>query len=271
MSAHAAMRPFTVHDLAKFKADGHKFAMLTAYDYFSAQILDEAGIPLILVGDSLGMVMLGYDSTVPVTMDEMLHHTRAVARGAQRALVVGDMPFGSYQDGPSQALHNAIRFMKEAGAQAVKLEGGGAMADVTRHLVNAGIPAMGHLGLTPQSVNTLGGYKVQGRTEEAVERMIADALALQDAGIFALVLEAVPSEVGRRVTQALAVPTIGIGAGADTDGQVLVWHDMLGLSSGHLPRFVKQYATLRSEVTSAVKAFASEVGDGVFPEREHQY
>ncbi len=278
MSTHAAQksvapsgRPVTVHDVQKLRDAGEKFVMLTAYDFLSAQILDEVGVPLLLVGDSLGMVMLGYDSTVPVTMDEMLHHTRAVARGAQHALVVGDMPFGSYQDGPSQALANAMRFMKEAGATAVKLEGGGPMVDVVAHLVRAGIPVMGHLGLTPQSVNALGGYKVQGKTDDAVDRMIEDALALQAAGAFCIVLEAVPSDVGRRVTAALEIPTIGIGAGPDTSGQVLVWHDMLGLTAGRLPRFVKPYAHLRQEISGAVKAFASEVADGVYPEAEHQY
>ncbi len=278
MSVHAAQnsaapsgRPVTVHDVQKLRDADEKFVMLTAYDFLSAQILDEVGVPLLLVGDSLGMVMLGYDSTVPVTMDEMLHHTRAVARGATRAMVVGDMPFGSYQDGPSQALANAMRFMKEAGATAVKLEGGGPMVDVVAHLVRAGIPVMGHLGLTPQSVNALGGYKVQGKTDDAVDRMIEDALALQAAGAFCIVLEAVPSEVGKRVTEALDIPTIGIGAGPDTSGQVLVWHDMLGLTAGRLPRFVKPYANLRQEISGAVKAFASEVADGVYPEPEHQY
>lgn len=271
MSVHGAQKPVTVHELQALKDQGEKFVMLTAYDYLSAQILDEAGIPLLLVGDSLGMVMLGYDSTIPVTMDEMLHHTRAVARGAQRAMVIGDMPFGTYQDGPSQALASATRFLKEAGATGVKLEGGGPMIEVVRHLTTAGIPVMGHLGLTPQSVNALGGYRVQGRSDEAVERMIADAKGLQEAGAFTIVLEAVPSEVGKRVTEAVDVPTIGIGAGPDTDGQVLVWHDMLGMTAGRLPRFVKPYADLRQEITGAVKAFASEVADGVYPEPEHQY
>jgi 3-methyl-2-oxobutanoate hydroxymethyltransferase len=278
VSVHAAQngpsghtRPVKIQDFRAYKERGEKFVMLTAYDYLSAQILDEAGLPLILVGDSLGMVMLGYDSTVPVTMDEMLHHTRAVARGAPNAFVVGDMPFGSYQQGPEQALANATRFLKEAGANGVKLEGGGRMVEVTRFLVEAGIPVMGHLGLTPQSVNALGGYRVQGRTDDAAERMIADAVALEEAGAFTIVLEAVPSEVGRRVTEAVSVPTIGIGAGPDTDAQVLVWHDMLGLTSGRLPRFVKQYASLRSEVQSAVKSYMHEVADGEYPAPEHQY
>lgn len=278
MSVHAAQngssghsRPVTVHDVRAYKERGEKFAMLTAYDYLSAQILEEAGLPLILVGDSLGMVVLGYDSTVPVTMEEMLHHTRAVVRGAPNAFVVGDMPFGSFQESPQQALANATRFLKEAGANAVKLEGGGRMVEVVSTLVGAGIPVMAHLGLTPQSVNTLGGYRVQGKTEDAVEQMIADAKALEAAGAFSLVLEAVPAEVGARVTQELTIPTIGIGAGPGTDGQVLVWHDMLGLTAGRLPRFVKQYATLRGDVASAVKTYIHEVADGEYPAPEHRY
>jgi 3-methyl-2-oxobutanoate hydroxymethyltransferase len=275
MSVHATPtpgatgRPISIHDVQAFADAGEKFAMLTAYDHLSAQILDEAGVPLLLVGDSLGMVVLGYDSTVPVTMDEMLHHTRAVARGAQRALVVGDMPFGSYQGSQDAAFDNAVRFMKEGGAQAVKLEG--PKVELTRRLVAAGIPVMAHLGLTPQSVNQLGGFKVQGREQAVADQLLADALALQDAGAFALVLEAVPSELGASVTEALRIPTIGIGAGGGTDGQVLVFHDFLGLTGGRLPRFVKQYATLRSEVIDAAKAFSAEVASGDYPGPEHCY
>lgn len=278
MSVHAAQnpaaghaRPVTVHDIRAAKERGEKLTMLTAYDFLSAQILEEAGVPLVLVGDSLGMVMLGYDSTVPVTVDEMLHHTRAVSRGAPHALVIGDLPFGSFQEGPGQALATATRFLKEAGANAVKLEGGGAVADTVAHLVRAGIPVMGHLGLVPQSVNTLGGYRVQGRGDAAAARIVADARALEAAGAFCIVLEAVPAEVGRRVTEAVAVPTIGIGAGPDTDGQVLVWHDMLGLTGGRQPRFVKQYANLRSEIAGAVKTFMHEVADAEYPAEEHCY
>jgi 3-methyl-2-oxobutanoate hydroxymethyltransferase len=264
-------RPVSIQDLRGFKERGEKFTMLTAYDFLSAQILDEAGVPVILVGDSLGMVMLGYDSTVPVTLDEMLHHTRAVARGARSALVVGDMPFGTYQDGPSQALASATRFLKEANANAVKLEGGGPMVEVTARLVEAGIPVMAHLGLTPQSVNQFGGFKVQGRGEDAQRRILQDARELQDAGAFSLVLEAVPSSLAAEVTKALDIPTIGIGAGKDTDGQVLVWHDLLGLTSGRLPRFVKQYANLREQITDAVKTFSHEVADAEYPAPEHTY
>ncbi|MGI9017132.1 MAG: 3-methyl-2-oxobutanoate hydroxymethyltransferase [Euzebya sp.] len=262
-------RPVSIHDLQAYKDRGEKFAMLTAYDYLSAQILDESGIPVILVGDSLGMVVLGYDSTVPVTMEEMLHHTRAVRRGARRAVVVGDLPFGSYQGNIDAAMDNAMRFLKEAGATAVKLEG--PRIELTRRLVQAGVPVMAHLGLTPQSVNQLGGYKVQGRDHDVAQQLIADALALQEAGAFALVLEAIPSELGAQVTDALSIPTIGIGAGADTDGQVLVFHDFLGLTSGRLPRFVKQYATLRSEIVDAAKAFQAEIASGDYPGPEHQY
>ena len=213
--------------------------------------------------------MLGYDSTVPVTMEEMLHHTRAVRRGARRAFVVGDMPFGSYQGSVDEAMGNAMRFLKEAGANAVKLEG--PKVELTRRLVEAGMPVMAHLGLTPQSVNQLGGYKVQGRDQAVADKLLADARALQDAGAFALVLEAVPSALGTVVTKALHIPTIGIGAGGDTDGQVLVFHDFLGMTAGPLPRFVKQYATLRSEIIDAAKAFQSEVADGAYPGPEHQY
>lgn len=264
-------RPVTIHDLRAKKERGERFAMLTAYDYLSARILDESGIPVVLVGDSLGMVVLGYSSTVPVTVNEMLHHVRATSRGTSRSLVVADMPFGSYQDGPSQALANATRFLKEGGANAVKLEGGGRMVEVTSSLVTAGVPVMGHLGLTPQSINLFGGFKVQGRGDEAAQRILDDAVALADAGAFAIVLECIPAELGRRVTEAVHVPTIGIGAGPSTDGQVLVWHDLLGLTSGRLPRFVKQYANLRGEIAAAVKAFASEVADGDYPAQEHTY
>lgn len=269
--AGATGRPVSIHDLAAAKARGERFVMVTAYDAGSAALLDELGVPVLLVGDSLGMVVLGYDSTIPVTLDEMLHHTRAVARGAQHALVVGDLPFGTYQDGPSQALASAVRMLKEGGATAVKLEGGGPMVAVTAHLVGAGVPVMGHLGLTPQSVHQFGGFKVQGRDEAAAERIIDDAVELAQAGAFAVVLEAVPAEIGRRVSAAIDVPTIGIGAGPHTDAQVLVWHDVLGLTAGRLPRFVKAYADLRSEISGAIKAFQTEVADGEYPGPEHTY
>lgn len=267
MSEHA--RTVSILDLQSFKDAGEKFAMLTAYDYPSAQILDEAGVPVLLVGDSLGMVMLGYDSTVAVTMEDMLHHTRAVRRGATKALVVADLPFGSYQGNVDDAVANAIRLVKDGGANAVKFEG--AYLELTQRLVKAGVPVMGHLGLTPQSVNQMGGYKVQGRDTAAADKLVADAKALEAAGAFAIVLEGIPSTLGKTVTDALSIPTIGIGAGADTDAQVLVFHDFLGLTAGRLPRFVKQYATLRGEIVGAAKAFQAEVASGDYPGPEHQY
>lgn len=271
VSAADRSRPVSVHDVRDFKTRGERFVMVTAYDHPSAAILDEAGVPVLLVGDSLGMVVLGYDSTVPVTVEDMLHHTRAVRRGATRALVVGDMPFMSYQASSAEGLRNAGRFLQEAGAHAVKLEGGGPVVDLTARLVQAGIPVMSHLGLTPQHVNQLGGFRVQAKDTEAAERLLADARALADAGTFALVLECVPAEVAARVTAEVPVPTIGIGAGPDCDGQVLVFHDLLGLTTGARPRFVKQYADLRSHITDAVKAFASEVAVGDYPGPEHTY
>ena len=263
--------PLSIHDLAGFKRRGERFAMLTAYDFLTAQILDASGVPILLVGDSLGMVMLGYDSTVPVTMDEMLHHTRAVRRGASRALVVADMPFMSYQGAADEAVHNAGRFLKEGGATAVKLEGGARIVELVARLTQTGIPVMGHIGLTPQSVNQFGGFKVQGRQEDDAEQLIADAVALAEAGAFSIVLECVPADLGTRITAAVDIPTIGIGAGAGTDGQVLVIQDLLGLTSGHLPRFVKPYANLRDEITNAAKSFQAEVASGDYPGPEHVY
>lgn len=277
MSVHAAQerptpaRSVSIHDLRAHKERGERFAMLTAYDASSAALLDELGVPVILVGDSLGMVALGYESTVPVTLDEMLHHTAAVSRGAPHSIVVGDLPFGTYQDGPSQAFASAVRMLKEGGANAVKLEGGGPMVEVTAHLVRAGIPVMGHLGLTPQSVNQFGGFKVQAREDAEADQLVADAVALAEAGAFAIVLECIPAELAARVTAAVEVPTIGIGAGPDCDGQVLVWHDLLGLTTGRLPRFVKQYVDLRQEIAGAIKTYVHEVADGVYPGPEHTY
>lgn len=264
-------RPRSVHDLKAFKERGEKFAMLTAYDSTSAAILEEAGVPILLVGDSLGMVVLGYESTVPVTLDEMIHHTKAVRRGAPDTLVVADMPFGSFQIDASSAKANAVRLLKETGASAIKLEGGQRVTGLVADLVDMGVPVMGHLGLTPQSVNQFGGFKVQGRTTEAADRIVADTQALADAGAFAVVLECVPSDVGRRATEAVDIPTIGIGAGDDTDGQVLVLPDMLGMTTGRLPRFVKAYADGRSMIRDAVKAFQAEVAAGEYPGPEHRY
>ena len=267
----SAIKPRSVHDLKAFKQRGERFAMLTAYDATTAEILDQAGVPVLLVGDSLGMVMLGYDSTVPVTMEEMIHHTRAVRRGAPSALVVADLPFGSFQVDLASAKANAVRLLKEAGASAIKLEGGARVTTLVHDLVEMGVPVMGHLGLTPQSVNQFGGFKVQGRTEEAADRIVADTKALEDAGAFSVVLEGVPADVGRRATEAVEIPTIGIGAGDATDGQVLVIQDLLGLTGGPLPRFVKAYADGRSIIRDAVKAFQAEVASGEYPAPEHQY
>ncbi|HEY1455520.1 MAG TPA: 3-methyl-2-oxobutanoate hydroxymethyltransferase, partial [Candidatus Dormibacteraeota bacterium] len=261
----------TVLDVQRFKDEHRRFAVLTAYDFLSARILDEAGIPILLVGDSLGNVVLGYPTTLPVTMDDILHHAKAVARGSRQALLVGDMPFMSYQVSVEQALANAGRLLQEGGMHAVKLEGGGPVVEVTRRLTEIGIPVMGHLGLTPQSVHRMGGFKVQGKSQAQAARILADAKELEQAGAFSVVLEGVPSELAARVTTALHVPTIGIGAGPGTDGQVLVFHDMLGLTSGKAPRFVKRYANLAEEIGRAAAEYAREVGEGSFPGPEHGY
>jgi 3-methyl-2-oxobutanoate hydroxymethyltransferase len=258
-------------ELAELKRRGQKLAMVTAYDFPSGRIADEAGVELVLVGDSAGMVVLGNESTVPVTMEELLMLTRAVTRGAKRPLVVADMPFGSFQVSDVQALENAIRFVKESGADAVKLEGAGPALARVRAVTGAGIPVMGHIGLTPQTATMLGGFKAQGRTAAKAARLYEDALALQDAGCFSIVLEAVPSPVAAAITEALDIPTIGIGAGAACDGQVLVWHDLLGLYEGHAPRFVKQYADLAPAITEAVERYAADVRGGSFPEEQHTY
>jgi 3-methyl-2-oxobutanoate hydroxymethyltransferase len=258
----------TVHDLAAWKREGRRFPMLTAYDFPTAQILDQAGIPVLLVGDSVANNVLGYESTLPVTMEEMLHHARAVARGATEALLVGDMPFLTYQTSTEEAIRNAGRFLKEAGMHAVKIEG--PLFELAEVLVSRGIPVMGHLGLTPQSVHAMGGYRVQGRTDEAAERLLSDALSLDKSGVFSLVLEGIPTEVARRVTEAVTMPTIGIGAGPHCDGQVLVINDLLGLNE-RVPRFVKKYSNLREEITRAVRAFADDVEVGGFPDEVHSY
>jgi 3-methyl-2-oxobutanoate hydroxymethyltransferase len=258
-------------ELAEFKARGEKIAMITAYDAPSGRIADDAGVDLILVGDSAAMVVLGYDSTVPASMDEMAMLTRAVTRGARRPLVIADMPFGSFQISDETALENAIRFVKEAGADGVKLEGAGPSLSRVRALVGAGIPVMGHIGLTPQSATMLGGFKAQGRSAEKAKQLLAEARELEAAGCFSLVLEAVPAPVAKRITETLSIPTIGIGAGADCDGQVLVWHDLLGLYAGRAPRFVKQYANLAPEITEALGRFVADVRNGAFPEEQHTY
>jgi 3-methyl-2-oxobutanoate hydroxymethyltransferase len=257
-------------ELVEMKRRGQKIVMVTAYDAPGGRLADAAGVDIILVGDSAAMVVLGHDSTVPATMDEMLVLTRAVTRGTSRPLVVGDMPFGSFQVSDETALENAIRFVKEAGADAVKLEGAGATLSRVRTIVDAGIPVMGHIGLTPQSATMLGGFKAQGRTAEKARRLFADALALELAGCFSLVLEAVPPPVAARITEALSIPTIGIGAGAECDGQVLVYHDLLGYQEGG-PRFVKQYARLGPEIQGALERYAADVRSGAFPEAQHTY
>jgi 3-methyl-2-oxobutanoate hydroxymethyltransferase len=265
-------RRITIRDLQTAKDRGERWPMLTAYDYSTARVFDEAGIPVLLVGDSAANVVYGYDTTVPVTVDELLPLVRGVVRGAERALVVADLPFGSYQASPQQALDTASRFMKEGGAQAVKLEGGQRVAAQVEMLVSAGIPVMAHIGLTPQSVNAFGGYRVQGRGDEGAHRLLQDAKALQQAGAFAVVLEVVPSEVAAQVTRALHVPTIGIGAGPSCDAQVLVWQDMAGLRGGGKPaKFVKEFAQVGAALHDAATRFGAEVRGGAYPCPEHEY
>jgi 3-methyl-2-oxobutanoate hydroxymethyltransferase len=255
----------TILQIKEMKQKGKKIPMLTAYDYATAKIIDQAGVPLILVGDSLGTVILGYDSTIPVTMDVMIHHTKAVVRGTAQAMIIGDMPFMTYHASVSEALHNAARFMQEAGAQAVKLEGGVTMAETVKRIVDCGIPVMGHIGLTPQSVHQLGGHKVQGKTQESAARLIKDACALDEAGAFAVVLEAVPTPLARIITQKISVPTIGIGAGPFCDGQVQVVSDMLGLFTDFVPKHAKQYVRLADSIKQAVGDYVNEVQAGAFP------
>lgn len=258
-------------DIKKMKSLGEKITMLTAYDFPMASILDESDIDIILVGDSLGNVVLGYNSTLPVTMDDMVRHTQAVARGVQKAMIVADMPFLSYQVSSESALANAGRFLKEADAQAVKLEGGREHAEIVHKMTYAGIPVMAHLGLTPQSVNQLGGYKVQGKNEDAAETIIRDAKILEEAGAFSLVLECVPEKLAQDITAALSIPTIGIGAGVHCDGQVLVVNDMLGISDRVTPKFVKKYAHLNQDIKDAVKQYIADVKTGAFPDAEHSF
>jgi len=261
----------TISDIKGMKQRREKIPMLTAYDYVTAMMVDEAGVPLILVGDSLGMVMLGYESTIPVTMEEMLHHTKAVVRGARKALVIGDMPFMTYQVDISDALRNAKRFIQEGGAQAVKLEGGEVVAETVRRIINCGIPVMGHIGLTPQSMYQLGGFKVQGKTQEMAKKLVKDACALEEAGAFAIVLECVPAPLSRLITQKLTIPTIGIGAGPDCDGQVQVISDILGLYTDFVPKHAKRYARLAEEIKAAVSDYMAEVKSVDFPTMEQSY
>jgi len=261
----------TIADIRQMKRGEEKIPMLTAYDYVTAKMIDEAGVPLILVGDSLGMVILGYESTIPVTMNEMIHHTRAVVRGTSNALVVGDMPFMTYHTNMSDALHNAARFIQEGGAQAVKLEGGEIVAETVRRLVDCGIPVMGHIGLTPQSIHQLGGFKVRGKGLDEAKKLLNDARILEQAGAFAVVLECTPAALSGLITQRLAIPTIGIGAGPDCDGQVQVISDLLGLYTEFVPKHAKQYARLAGEIKAAVSSYISEVKSVAFPTAQQSY
>ena len=271
MSTQNKINRKTILDIKKMKVQGEKITVLTAYDYGMASILDESDIDILLVGDSLGMVVLGYDTTLPVTMEDMLHHTKAVSRAAQNALIVADMPFLSYQVSPEAALANAGRFLKEANAQAVKLEGGRDYAETVQKIVSAGIPVMAHLGLTPQSIHQLGGYKVQGKKEDDAAKMMLDAKCLEEVGAFSLVLECVPEGLASEITQSLLIPTIGIGAGVNCDGQVLVINDMLGMYERFTPKHVKKYANLNLEIKKAVKTYIAEVKHGTFPDNEHSF
>ncbi len=270
-STSAPPKRIRIPHLHQMKRDGQKWAMLTAYDQYAAEIFDGAGIPVLLVGDSAGNNVYGYETTVPVTIDELIPLCRAVTRAARHALIVADLPFGSYQGNPQTALSTSIRFMKEGLAHCVKLEGGTEMASTIKLIVQAGIPVMAHIGFTPQSEHALGGYRVQGRGDEAAANLLADALALQEAGAFAIVMEMVPAPVAARVTRELDIPTIGIGAGPDCDAQVLVWQDMAGLRGGKAPRFVKRYADLRGTLAAAATAYAEEVASGAFPASEHSF
>ncbi|HEU5033604.1 MAG TPA: 3-methyl-2-oxobutanoate hydroxymethyltransferase [Mycobacteriales bacterium] len=264
------VRRVRIHHLQAMKERGEKWAMLTAYEQYAAAVFDEVGIPALLVGDSAANNVYGYDTTLPVTVEELLPLVRAVTRATRRSLVVADLPFGSYQESPGQALRTAVRFMKEGDAHAVKLEGGRSVAPQVQAIVDAGVPVMAHIGFTPQSEHGLGGYRVQGRGD-AAERLLAGAVALQEAGAFAVVLEMVPADVAAQVTKELRIPTVGIGAGVDCDAQVLVWQDMAGLNNGPKPKFVKRYADLRSVLAGAAKAFADEVSAGSYPGPEHSY
>lgn len=261
----------TIDEIKAMKQRKEKIPMLTAYDYVTAKIIDDVGVPLILVGDSLGMVMLGYDSTIPVTMDEMIHHTKAVVRGAKKALIVADMPFMTYHTDISDALYNAARLIQEGGAQAVKPEGGEAIAEVVRRLVDCGIPVMPHMGLTPQSLYQLGGFKVQGKTPETAQKLFKDAQILEQAGAFSIVLECVPAPLSKLIAKTVSIPIIGIGAGPDCDGQVQVVSDMLGLYTDIVPRHAKQYARLAEEIKNAVTAYVTEVKSNTFPTMKHSY
>ena len=265
------MSNFTIQDFLNRKKEGKKITMLTAYDYPFAQIVDEAGIDAVLVGDSLGMVVQGLENTLPVTMDEMIYHTKMVTRAVKNAMVIGDMPFMSYQTGTADAVRNAGRFLKEAGASAVKLEGGAEAAEQIRAMSKADIPVMAHIGLTPQSIHRMGGYKVQGKSDEAAKKLIEEAHIVEDAGAFSLLMEAMPTELSKRITEELTIPTIGIGAGPHCDGQILVLHDVIGLFERFLPKFAKQYTNLKAESLKAITTYREEIESGVFPSDKESF
>jgi len=262
---------FTVQDFLNKKKNGMKITMLTAYDYPFARIVDEAGIDTILVGDSLGMVVQGLGNTLPVTMDEMIYHTKMVTRGVKNAMVIGDMPFMSYQTGIEDAVRNGGRFLKEAGAAAIKMEGGAEIADHIRAMSKSDIPVMAHIGLTPQSIHRMGGYKVQGKTEESAKRLIDEAHIVEDAGAFSLLLEAIPMDLAKQITEELSIPTIGIGAGPHCNGQVLVLHDVIGLFERFIPKFIKRYANVKDDVLNAIRSYKEEIEKGVFPSEEQSF
>jgi len=265
------MPKITIHDFLRKKTEKKKITMITAYDYPFAKIVDEAGIDGIIVGDSVGMVVQGLENTLPVTMDEMIYHTKIVARAAQNSMVIGDLPFMSYQASVEEAVRNAGRFLKEAGASAVKIEGGAEVADQIRAMTRSDIPVMSHIGLTPQSIHRMGGYKVQGKTEESAKRLLEEAHIAEDAGAFSLLLEAIPMSLAKRITEELSIPTIGIGAGSHCDGQVLVLHDVIGLFEGFVPKFAKQYVNLKDQALQAIKDYKQEVEKGIFPSQDQSF
>lgn len=271
MSVHSEIKKITTESLRKMKFDKDKISMITAYDFTTAKMVDAGGVDAILVGDSAANVMAGYETTLPITLDQMIYHTQCVVRGVDRALVVADLPFGTYQSNPEKALDSAVRMMKEGGAHAIKIEGGKEIEDSIQKIVNAGIPVMGHLGLTPQSIYQFGTYKVRAKEEEEAEKLIADAQLLESLGCFAIVLEKIPADLAKKVTEAVSIPTIGIGAGINCDGQVLVYHDMVGMNKGFSPKFLRRYLDLHTEITGAIAQFVSDVKTADFPNESESY
>lgn len=271
MSVHSEIKKITTETLRKMKFDGEKITMLTAYDFTTAKMVDAGGVDSILIGDSAANVMAGFETTLPITLDQMIYHTQCVARGVSRALIVADLPFGTYQSNSEKALESAVRMMKEGGAHAVKIEGGAEIEDSIRKIVNAGIPVMGHLGLTPQSIYQFGTYKVRAKENAEAEKLLADAKLLEELGCFALVLEKIPAELAKMVTESVSIPTIGIGAGANCDGQVLVYHDMVGMNKGFAPKFLRRYLDLYTEITGAVTQYVKDVKSADFPTKNESY